>query len=102
MLKNLKLQCRRFSHTFTFQFLPGRPFANAEEDEIDDDDSATIEEEGGNAGAADDADDSAEKKNVSPDADTQLLFTKPAVKVGAVELPAGNPVEFLVGKLGNF
>jgi translocon-associated protein subunit alpha len=34
---------------------------------------------------------------VSPDADTTLLFTRPATQPGAVELPAGQIVEFLVG-----
>ena len=82
--------------------------ALAEEDEIDDDDSATIEAEGGAkedlmAGADPDADGDGdgdgEKKNVSPDADTHLLFTRPSVKASSVELPAGNIVEFLVGEL---
>lgn len=37
-------------------------------------------------------------KNVSPDADTTILFTKPAQAAGgSVELPAGKIVEFLVG-----
>jgi len=38
----------------------------------------------------------------SPDANTFLLFTKPLYTPGApLELPAGNPVEFLVGFLNN-
>ena len=37
-------------------------------------------------------------KNVDPDAQTTLLFTKPTqVAGGSVELPAGKIVEFLVG-----
>ena len=85
----------------TFFFFLGRLSAFAEEDEIDEDDYATIEEEGGANASKDeeDLDESGEKKNVSPNADTQLLFTRPSVKAGSVELPAGNIVEFLVGEL---
>ena len=47
---------------------------------------------------SEDDDDLNPDKNVSPDADTTLLFTKPAQVSGAsVELPAGKIVEFLVG-----
>jgi len=40
---------------------------------------------------------------VSPDADTTLLFTRPYIAPGeaAVELPAGQIVEFLVGFANN-
>jgi hypothetical protein len=38
-------------------------------------------------------------KNVSPDADTTLFFTRGSVGAvdGSIELPAGKLVEFLVG-----
>ena len=38
-------------------------------------------------------------KNVSPDADTTLFFTRGSVGAvdGSIELPAGKIVEFLVG-----
>ena len=43
-------------------------------------------------------DDDGPKKVVHADADTFLLFTKPRqISAGAVELPGGQPVEFLVG-----
>ena len=53
------------------------------------------------AGGSDDdnaEDDDGPKKVVHADADTFLLFTKPRqISAGAVELPGGQPVEFLVG-----
>ena len=69
----------------------------AEEDEVDED-VVENEEEATDEPAADEDDDAASDKNVSPDADTTLLFTKPAQAAGgSVELPAGKIVEFLVG-----
>ena len=69
----------------------------AEEDEVDEDVVETDEEPAEEA-STDDEDDLASDKNVSPDADTTLLFTKPTqASGGAVELPAGKIVEFLVG-----
>merc|ERR1712004_713522 len=66
---------------------PGSLVVRAEEDEVDEDVVET-----------DDEDDLASDKNVSPDADTTLLFTKPTqASGGSVELPAGKIVEFLVG-----
>ncbi len=83
-------------------------FARAEDEA---EDEGVVEEEGeeGDAGAGGDeeADEDGAgepKKNVSPDADTTILFTRPPTgAVGAlgasssVELPAGQIVEFLVG-----
>ena len=75
--------------------------AMAEEDEIEED--GVVEDEEGEKDAAETGEDEeeegagGEKKNVSPDADTFLLFTKPATNPGSVELPAGQIVEFLVG-----
>ncbi len=68
----------------------------AEEDEIDDD--AGVEEEDA-AQPEEEEESDLPKKNVSPDADTVMIFTKPAATPGqsTVELPAGNIVEFLVG-----
>ena len=48
--------------------------------------------------AAEEVEDLDSLKNVDPDAETTLLFTKPTqVAGGSVELPAGKIVEFLVG-----
>ena len=48
---------------------------------------------------SDDSDDAGAKKNVSPFANTTILFTRPAQNLASdsVELPAGHIVEFLVG-----
>merc|ERR1711894_91587 len=76
---------------------PGSLVVRAEEDEVDED---VVETDGEPAEEAstDDEDDLASDKNVSPDADTTLLFTKPTqASGGSVELPAGKIVEFLVG-----
>jgi len=76
---------------------PGSLVVRAEEDEVDEDVVETDEEPSEEA-STDDEDDLASDKNVSPDADTTLLFTKPTqASGGAVELPAGKIVEFLVG-----
>ncbi len=97
-------------------FVPPGPqsaFVRADEDEIDEDDGV-VEDEGGAGGEEEGGEEGAPgggdmKKNVSPDADTTLLFTKPATGAGpaisagaggassSVELPAGQIVEFLVG-----
>ena len=81
----------------------------AEEDEVEDEGVVEDDEDDEAAGGAGDQDSEAgegtddeegEKKNVSPDADTFLLFTKPPAIPGegaGVELPAGQIVEFLVG-----
>merc|ERR1712241_1632223 len=73
-------------------------FAKAEEDEVEDEgvveDDEVVEDET----ITEDEEDIALDKNVSPDADTTLFFTKPAqTPGGSVELPAGQIVEFLVG-----
>jgi len=81
-------------------FHNGSPLvAWAEDDDADDEivdvegeaDESAIIEEGGE-------DDEAQPR-ASPDADTTILFTRPVVSgaSGNLELPAGNPVEFLVG-----
>lgn len=75
-------------------------FVRADEDEVEDegvveDEEAPEEEtaEGDDLGL-----DEGPEKNVHPDADTILFFTKPAQVAGqSVELPAGQIVEFLVG-----
>jgi len=81
-------------------FIPdGRRFVNAE-DEIDNEDpidiaaeEAEVAEEEVAKTDDDDVDDV--KLSASPDAETVLLFTKPAGS--ALELPAGQVAEFLVG-----
>ncbi|XP_057380786.1 translocon-associated protein subunit alpha-like [Daphnia carinata] len=77
------------------------PFAYAEEDELDNDDDiadstadeASVAEEGSRTDD-DDSDDG--KLSASPDAETTILFTKPAGAASS-ELPAGQIAEFLVG-----
>merc|ERR1719204_1990148 len=68
--------------------------AFAEEDEVDGEEQEAEEED----------EEVVVKKNVHPDAETILLFTKPAANpsnyaagVNTIELPAGKIVEFLVG-----
>ena len=73
-------------------------FVKAEEDEVEDEgveeDDGVVEDET----ITEDEEEIALDKNVSPDADTTLFFTRPAQKAGgSVELPAGQIVEFLVG-----
>lgn len=69
----------------------------AEEDEVDNEDS-TVEDEEPQEDTTGDEEIDESLKNVSPDAETTLLFTKPAqIPGGSVELPAGKIVEFLVG-----
>ncbi|KAL1129205.1 hypothetical protein AAG570_013735 [Ranatra chinensis] len=69
----------------------------AQEDDTDDD----VDVEGEETGVTDEGgeeEEAVEKPTGSPDADTIILFTKPAVAPGTnLELPAGDLVEFLVG-----
>lgn len=71
-------------------------FAKAEEDEVEEEGAVEDEEVAEDDSMTEDDEDLS--KNVSPDADTTILFTKPAQAAGgSVELPAGKIVEFLVG-----
>jgi len=68
----------------------------AEEDEVEEEGVVEDEEVVDESVAEEEEDGSL--KNVSPDAETTLLFTRPSQVAGAsVELPAGKIVEFLVG-----
>merc|ERR1711953_1619622 len=70
----------------------------AEEDEVEDETVVEDEEVAEEEPAAEEVEDLDSLKNVDPDAETTLLFTKPTqVAGGSVELPAGKIVEFLVG-----
>lgn len=80
----------------------GQTVANAQEDEVDNEDEGAVEDEevdNTEAPAEGEESDDGTKKNVSPNAKTTLLFTRPAQNLasGSVELPAGHIVEFLVG-----
>ncbi|EFA00653.1 translocon-associated protein subunit alpha [Tribolium castaneum] len=72
--------------------------AHAEEDPLEDEveveGEADVEEVAPTD--AEDEEDS-EKTTASPDADTTLLFVRPIATASQLELPAGVPVEFLVG-----
>ncbi|XP_050311565.1 LOW QUALITY PROTEIN: translocon-associated protein subunit alpha [Anthonomus grandis grandis] len=72
----------------------------AEEDPIDEDE-ADVEGEENDVTATEESEEEEEEalSKASPDADTILLFVKPALPQGAsqLELTAGTPVEFLVG-----
>jgi len=69
----------------------------AEEDEVEDETVVEDEEVAEEEPAAEEVEEEI-LKNVSPNAETTLLFTKPTqVPGGSVELPAGKIVEFLVG-----
>ncbi|KAG4067993.1 hypothetical protein HA402_010679 [Bradysia odoriphaga] len=73
----------------------------AAEDEIDEELVDVENEDAPLVGDDVDVEEEAEV-TTSPDANTFLLFTKPLYTPGvALELPAGNPVEFLVGFLNN-
>jgi len=73
-------------------------FAKAEEDEVEDEDVAEDDGVVEDETITEDDEEVALDKNVSPDADTTLFFTRPTQKSGgSVELPAGKIVEFLVG-----
>merc|ERR1712029_715090 len=70
------------------------------EDEVEEETVVEDEEAQEDSTVDEDLDESL--KNVSPDAETTLLFTKPAqAPGGSVELPAGKIVEFLVGFSNN-
>lgn len=72
----------------------GLSSVRAEEDEVDEgEDEGVVEEEGGEP-VEPEAD--AEETTTSKDADTTILFTKPAGTTN-MELPAGQITEFLVG-----
>jgi len=80
--------------------------AFAEEDEVEGEDEGAVEDDGEEQEAEEEEDPSGglASKNVHPDVETQLLFTKPAANpvnyaagVNTIELPAGKIVEFLVG-----
>lgn len=75
-----------------------RLFARAEEDELDDE--AVVGSEDGEAGAGATEDGELGEISTSPYADTQLLFTRPLYQSGVqLDLPGGQPVEFVVGFL---
>lgn len=75
--------------------------ARAEEDEVEDEVGVDDEENADDPVPTDDEEFNPEK-NVSPDVDTTLLFTRPPQAPGAgVELPAGKIVEFLIGFANN-
>lgn len=72
--------------------------AASEEDPIDDE--ADVEGDGDveDVVATEEEEEDEGKSTASPDADTTLLFVKPIVTgASQIELPAGMPVEFLVG-----
>jgi len=78
-------------------------FAFAEEDEVEGEEEGVVEDEGEEP-EVEEEEVGGTKKNVHPDAETTLLFTRPAANpanyapgVNAIELPAGKIVEFLVG-----
>jgi len=78
--------------------------AFAEEDEVEGEDEGAVEDDGEEQEAEEEDEDVVVKKNVHPDAETILLFTRPAANpsnyaagVNTIELPAGKIVEFLVG-----
>ncbi|TRY61488.1 hypothetical protein TCAL_02169 [Tigriopus californicus] len=77
------------------QFSGSPCLVQAQEDEVEED--GAIEDEDVDGAGADEDDGLGLKKNVSPDVDTTILFTKPTTHLGAAELPGGQIVEFLVG-----
>lgn len=77
---------------------------HASEDEVEDELIDVENEETVVAGGGDytETEADAEEIKVSPDASTFLLFTKPIYTAGSVlDLPAGRPVDFLIGFLNN-
>jgi translocon-associated protein subunit alpha len=76
---------------FVTQCLVGRVCV-CDEDELDEDEEDVVEEEGPEVPVEEEAGD----KSTSADADTIILFTKPAGTTN-LELPAGQITEFLVG-----
>ncbi|RZC42537.1 translocon-associated protein subunit alpha [Asbolus verrucosus] len=62
------------------------------EDEVEVEGEADVEEV-----TSTDEEEEEEKTTASPDADTTLLFVRPIATASQLEIPAGIPVEFLVG-----
>ncbi|EEB14359.1 translocon-associated protein subunit alpha precursor, putative [Pediculus humanus corporis] len=75
------------------------PFAAAASDDDDVDDDVDVEGDGEDTSMTDEGgdDEDGTQSGASPDALTTLLFTKPSSASTAVELPAGQIIEFLVG-----
>jgi translocon-associated protein subunit alpha len=79
---------------------PGRTLVRAEdavEDDIEEEDAQV--ETGDVEGTEEESTEEESKAQGSPDVDVTLLFTKP--EGNGMELPAGKPVEFLVGVTNN-
>ncbi|XP_055587275.1 translocon-associated protein subunit alpha-like [Uranotaenia lowii] len=76
-----------------------RFMANATEDELDEELDVEVESDEASVTQNEEPETDEEPETTkSPDADTFLLFTRPLYVTGTqLELPAGNPVEFLVG-----
>jgi len=78
--------------------------AFADEDEVEGEDEGAVEDETEDQDVEEEDVEGAANKNVHPDAETTLLFTKPAANpvnyspgINTIDLPAGKIVEFLVG-----
>ncbi|XP_044269087.1 translocon-associated protein subunit alpha [Tribolium madens] len=72
--------------------------AHAEEDPLEDEVEVEGEADVEEVAPTDEEDEEdKEKTTASPDADTTLLFVRPIATASQLELPAGIPVEFLVG-----
>lgn len=92
---------REFTKKIVFIPIGNKLMTFAAEDEIDEELVDVENEDAPLAGEDVDVEEEAEV-TTSPDANTFLLFTKPLHTPGVpFELPAGNPVEFLVGFLNN-
>ena len=85
-----------------FLSLGDKMMAFANEDEADGEEEGAVEDE--TEAEEEEPEEEGGKKNVHPDADTTLLFTKPAANpanyapgINTIDLPAGKIVEFLVG-----
>ncbi|KAF2367668.1 Translocon-associated protein (TRAP) alpha subunit [Trinorchestia longiramus] len=79
---------------------PGRALARAQdavEDDVEEDDAQV--EAGDVEGTEEESTEEESKAQGSPDIDVTMLFTKP--EGNGMELPAGKPVEFLVGVTNN-
>lgn len=75
-----------------------RLFARAQEDELDADEAVVGSDDPAGGSASDDSD--LGEISTSPYADTHLLFTRPLYQAGVqLDLPGGQPVEFVVGFL---
>jgi translocon-associated protein subunit alpha len=79
---------------FVSQCLVGLTCVRAEEDEVDEEDEGAVEEDGPEGVEPETG--AEEESTTSKDADTTLLFTKPA-GITNMELPAGQITEFLIG-----